>query len=53
MICKCGASGVLNQVLNEEFYYCRSCKIEIQLEIVDVNQILDWDLTDIVLDDNV
>ena len=33
MICKCGETGVLNEVLNQQFYYCRTCKIEISLEI--------------------
>lgn len=33
MICKCGETGVLNEVLNQQFYYCRACKIEIPLEI--------------------
>lgn len=32
MICqKCNNPGVLNSVLNKEFYYCRTCKDEINL----------------------
>lgn len=33
MICsKCNTEGVLNTVLGKDFYYCRTCKDEIQLE---------------------
>lgn len=33
MVCKtCSAPGVLNTVLNKDFYYCRTCKTEITLE---------------------
>lgn len=31
MICQCGATGILNEVLGKTFYYCRSCKDEIRL----------------------
>lgn len=33
MICtKCSNPGTLNTVLNQDFYYCRTCKVEIILE---------------------
>ena len=35
MTCKCGETGVYNEVNFKSFYYCRSCKIEIELEVVD------------------
>lgn len=34
MICKCGDTGVYNEVNFKGFYYCRTCKIEIELELV-------------------
>ena len=49
MQCKCGSEGVLNTALGKPFYYCRSCKIEIGLEIPTTqtygsadNKILGW-----------
>jgi len=34
MICKkCNETGILNHANNKPFYYCRTCKIEITLEI--------------------
>lgn len=34
MVCKkCNESGVLCEVLNKQYYYCRTCKEEIDLEI--------------------
>lgn len=34
MICKtCNQSGVYNEANNQGFYYCRACKIEIELEV--------------------
>ena len=32
MTCGCGSTGVLNTILGKDFYYCRECKIEIELE---------------------
>ena len=32
---KCNESGILNSANGQEFYYCRTCKIEISLEVVD------------------
>jgi hypothetical protein len=33
MICpKCNEAGVYNEVLGQGFYYCRTCKDEIQLQ---------------------
>ena len=38
MICnKCNDEGILNSALGQEFYYCRTCKEEIQLEVVKVD----------------
>lgn len=31
MTCTCGTSGVYNEVRGQGFYYCRSCKVEIEL----------------------
>lgn len=33
MICsKCKSDGVKNQALGKDFYYCRTCKEEIEME---------------------
>jgi hypothetical protein len=34
MICKCGDSGVLCTVLGKNYYYCRTCRVELELEAV-------------------
>jgi hypothetical protein len=36
MICGCGVSGVLCTVLEKNYYYCRECKKEIELEAAKV-----------------
>lgn len=37
MMCqKCKNTGVLNTVNGQDFWYCRACKEEIMLDIVDV-----------------
>lgn len=36
MICtKCNETGILNQAGGKDFYYCRTCKIEILLEVAE------------------
>jgi len=32
MTCTCGTTGVYNEVRGLGFYYCRDCKIEIELQ---------------------
>lgn len=34
MICKCGEDGIYNEANGKGFYYCRTCKCEIELEEV-------------------
>ena len=47
MICQiCKNDGVLSSAGGNNFYYCRTCKVEIPLETVDDTQdieLLDWD----------
>lgn len=47
MICQaCKNTGIINSVLNKQFYYCRECKIEIPLEIVEATDQGHFNLTE-------
>lgn len=44
MVCeKCNESGVYNEVAGKGFYYCRNCKIEIELQAVDTQKYVELD----------
>ncbi len=41
---KCGNEGVFVQLQNCQYYYCRTCKDEIQLEVVKQETVTEEDL---------
>lgn len=48
MTCKCGDTGIYNEVAGKGYYYCRSCRDEIVLEITnDSNGLTQREIDDI------